>query len=445
MIFEQKNRIHTLARKRIDQFMYHVEIKDPKILFPDFLKNLEGQSYKALIYQQKPRVMIKAGKVQSQLLKFLIAVAQKQNAKIVLMVVKGPEAVANVYLNRQMHLTINTAAIIKKNRKFEDPKLLTYEETGLCALIPRPSNSFALLLLRPFNWKIWSAFLSSLLVAGVVWRLFKGRGAIDNVWTFFAGIFAFFLGQSISFRRNHFILTTMLQIIIFAMIILSCLYQGELSANMIEPPTHRKLSTFDELYESDYKLLMSEYGNFMMSKFDNYEKIQPRINTSGKNLYDANFKILANEKYALVMQCYLAEFSFEHSNAKKFYYLLDHQILKHFVRLEASYINPYLDRLQELMDWSFEAGLQQAWKVTFNLNIYKPQSTEVETFLKLGDFGQVFCILGIGLLAATLVYIIEILHHNFGENLYMRWIFFKDEIFLWRNSRRVRRFRVQTV
>lgn len=443
LICESSNRIYTLARKHINQIIYYGDMTDPKILFPDVLKNLEGNYYRVLVYQQVPRVIIKSNKVQSELGEFLKIVVMKQNAVINLKVVNGPTDVINYYNNRAMHLTINTAAVINYDDKFDNPKLLTYEENGYCALIPKPSSSFELILLKPFNWQIWIACLSSLLVAGNVWRLFKGRGAVDNVWTYLAGVYAFFLGQSISFRNNHFILTTMLQIIIFAIIILSCLYQGELTASMIEPPAEQKLSTFDELYESDYKLLVGDYGNFLMSNFENYEAFQSRINVSVEFLANANFKSLANDNYALIMRCYLAKYELENKGAKEYYYLLDHQILKYFVRLEASYNNPYFDRLQELMDWSFEAGLHQAWKMMVNLLSYKLQTADDEVFLKLKDFKQVFCILGIGLLVATLVFIMEIVYHKFGENIYMRWIYFKDEIFLWRNSRRVRNFRVR--
>lgn len=443
LVCEKNDRILTIARNEIKKFFGYMDVDNPEILFPEVLKNLNGNSYQVLIYEQVPRVFGSSKAVQSNLIYFLAAVVKKQNARVNVIKVDGPRNLIEPYKNRKMHLTLNDGAVLTNAKN--DPKLLTYEETGYCALIPRPkSSSFELVLLRPFGWKIWSAFGSSLIAAGIIWRLYKGRGAVDSVWRFFCGIFAFFLNQSIAFRNNHIILTTMLQIIFFAIIILSCLYQGELSAYMIEPPTEPKLSTFDELYESDYKLMVSGLANSIMQSFDNYERIRSRINASGSILNDVDYEELANDNYAIVMQCYLAEYIMEsYSKAKDFYYQLDHQILKHYVRLDASYNNQFLERLQELMDWSFEAGLSKAWDVFQEIKSYKPQPKEEEIFLKLKDFEQIFVLYGIGLLIATMVFIMEILIHKYSENLYMRWIYLKDEIFLWRNSRRVRRFRVR--
>ena len=63
-------------------------------------------------------------------------------------------------------------------------------------------------------------------------------------------------------------------------------------------------------------------------------------------------------------------------------------------------------------------------------------------FLELQDFSQTFAVLGIGLALSFLVFLGEFFYHRYSENVYMRWIFLKDEIYIRRIQRRNQRFRV---
>ena len=110
-------------------------------------------------------------------------------------------------------------------------------------------------------------------------------------------------------------------------------------------------------------------------------------------------------------------------------------------------MNPLLERVQQFMDWSFEGGLQQAWEVFMNKAV-KLLPKNDRQFLELKDFSQVFALLGIGLFISALICLMEFLYHKYSEDLYMRWVFFKDEMYIRRIQRRnlqLRRVQVHPV
>lgn len=416
---------------------------DPEVLYPDILKDLRGYNYRVLVYHEEPRVLINESYVKSQFVDFLLAVGRKQNAGFNLIQPVNVEASVEFFENRLVDLTLNTGIIFMSSK---DTKLFTYEETGYCALIPKSKMIFfKLLLAQPFNWKIWTALFSSIAVFAVIWRLFKNFGAIDSVWRVLAGISATFVGQSLEFRNNRRILTILLQIFIILAMFLGSLYQGELTAFMMESFEEEKLENFEELYESDLNLLTSPYFLKVMQNFENYETIKDRINGSGKRLNDQNFQELAENNYALIMPCSLAENILKKFELNDIFYLLDDQIFKYFVQLEASFLNPYINRLQLIMDWCFEGGLHKAWNSFMGTSVIKPELPEIRKFLNLGDFNQIFIIFGILLFIATLVFVGEIFYHKFGENFYMNWIYLKDEFYIRRIQWRRRNQRARVV
>lgn len=52
-------------------------------------------------------------------------------------------------------------------------KLYTYSTVSYCAFIPIPEKSSPMPLIDAFEWRIWVAFVISVLVMGIVWQLYK--------------------------------------------------------------------------------------------------------------------------------------------------------------------------------------------------------------------------------------------------------------------------------
>ena len=89
----------------------------------------------------------------------------------------------------------------------------------------------------------------------------------------------------------------------------------------------------------------------------------------------------------------------ENKAVSEFYYLLPEKFLTCFIQLEASYLNPFIERLQYYMDLSFQAGLPYIWEVFMSYgNPYKKimRHTDDLTYLKFEDLAQVFSILIVG-------------------------------------------------
>lgn len=404
---EVQNQIVTYAHMDYGQVAVLFNQDDPKQLYPDHLKDMHGYNYRVLFYNQMPKVKFENGHLASPWNFFLIALAEKQNAKIHGVYLKNRSELFKYFDTRQMDFTINSGTHVEMSY----PQLLTYEETGYCALIPmNQSKLFFFILIEPFDWKIWLAFFVSLTAAAMIWRLFKKHRAEDSALRLVFGILAFFLGQSVAFRNNHRILMTVLQIFIFAMLILGCLYQGQITSSMIDPNVVKKITTFDELFDSDLNLIVDQHFDFKMRESEGYLRAKSRANVSGH--LRANFTIDISEIHAtMVMPCYLAEYYMLKSKVSQKYYLLDDRILSHYNFLLASYMNPFLERLQLLMDWSFEAGLPYAWNLFATELKTKFERAKQREYLELEDFSEVFCILAIGLTASTIVFFMEIFVH----------------------------------
>lgn len=102
-----------------------------------------------------------------------------------------------------------------------------------------------------------------------------------------------------------------------------------------------------------------------------------------------------------------------------YYYILPEKFLPYYNRLEASFMNPYITRMQYYMDKAFEAGLPYIWKVYSYSYFYKIKNVKRGkdvTFLKLDDLYQVFSVLMIGSTISLLVFLSEIFSYECFRN-----------------------------
>ena len=102
------------------------------------------------------------------------------------------------------------------------------------------------------------------------------------------------------------------------------------------------------------------------------------------------------------------------------FYMLPETFLWDFVRLEGSYMNPFMERFQFYMDLSFQAGLPHMWKVIEKLD--QSRHSVVDTSdnldsLRFEDLHEVFKVLGIGLAASVFMFLFEIFYHDCLVNI----------------------------
>lgn len=322
---------------------------------------------------------------------------------------------------------------------FDDAKKLNiYDQWEACFLVttPSPEIKFQIVLLMPFDKSIWIGISVSLVVSAVIWKLFRTFGTSDSHWRFLFSLYGIFLFQGVKMHKNHLVLMILLQIFVFVIYIFGNLHQGMVTSFKIQQLDIKKFKTFEELLESDYKIAVTSQIDRLYRDTEIY---QAAIRQN--RLYQNEDPIIEtfHEKFAMTHACELIEYR-KHfrslngtSQGEK--YLVQQRIFIRLVDAEAGIFNPYILRFQELMDWSFEAGLPKAWNLNFKLalrqilnhsNNFEEESSGDLTF---SDIAPMFLILIIGSLTATFVLLIEIFHHDFISELSLEYFLKKLEKF----------------
>jgi len=414
--------VFTSVTGRFSIYSYQV---DQSLMFPDKLRSMDRYQYKIIVYDQPPRVKIKNNVISTPLLYFLQAVTSVQNSRLYLTVIDDYHLMRNLWYDKKMHLTLNTGVIFNH----PEPKLLTYEESGYCALVPLPPKIplFQSIFIKPFDGLTWMFLVITTACSVIVWWMFRGRGAVDSPWLLCYGMFVMFIGQGVDFsRRNRLVLTILLQLIIGMIWIVSNAYEGVITSFMIQPIHENRIETFDDLVASDYEIMTDEVFVLKMSGSEAYKILEPRVNSSGQKLGSEFAYEVMRQHYVFVMKCDRTELLIDESltqsgrKISEFYYLMPQKFLLHLEQLEASFLNPFLERFQYYMDLSFQAGLMQIWKVFDSLSNPGKKTDEpadAQAYLKLEDLTQVFSILVTGYAISIVVLLIEIFFHDFLKKL----------------------------
>jgi hypothetical protein len=258
--------------------------------------------------------------------------------------------------------------------------------------------------------------------------MFRHRGAVDSPLLLGYGMFVYFIGQGVDFsRRNRTILTILIQLIILMIFVLSNAYEGVITSFMIQPMQENRLKTVDDLVASDYEILADEVFNFIIKDDQRLNSLKSRLTIRKKLDSNIFLKEISTKRYVFIKKCDIAEYEITMlaATGHECCYLLPDKITTSYVKLESSYLNAFLERMQYYMDFCFQAGLQHIWKIVANQDFYKRlkviHSDEIE-YLKLKDLGQVFLVLGIGCGLSSFAFLIEIAFHDCLRNLKLRYL-----------------------
>lgn len=419
-----------VMRKLRDSMSIYRNVYKSKIIFPDKLKNLNGYAYKVVIHQQPPRLVIENRTIRTPLSNFLSIIGKVQNATFNFFAINDYRDLAIVWEKRQMDLTLNDA-IAYPTAQY--PKLLTYEETGYCALVPRPPKvpMSEMIYVKPFDMYTWMLLIFTITCCGVVWKMFHGRGAVGSHWLLIYGIFVMFIGQGVDYsRRNRMVLSILLELIILMIFVLSNAYEGVITSFMIQPIQENRLERFDQILAGKYEIMTDEAFAWTVKDSKEFQAVKSRINTSAVQMHSRYGYELIRQKYVFIRNCYIAEHDINSKitadmSVSDFYYLLPERIINYYVRLEASYFNPFIERLQYYMDLCYQAGLPHLWKIYSSDGASKKsnqQSSPEPDILHLADLLQVFYILFIGYSVAALFLLIEIFFQDVLKNLRLAYL-----------------------
>ncbi|CAG9811085.1 unnamed protein product [Chironomus riparius] len=395
------------------------------LVFPDKLRDMNGHMYTILAYNQVPRVIINNNKVSSTIVPFMHAVTKLQNSRHQLYIIKDLREFRKLWMDRSFDFSLSYGVFMDSS----EPKLQTYEENGYCALVPLPPKTtfFQSIIIEPFDGLTWLFFFLTIACSVAVWWMFRGRGAVDSPWLLGYGMFVMFIGQGVDFsRKNRLVLDILLELIIVMVWILCNAYEGVISSFMIQPIHEQRLQTFDDLVASDHVFMSDNTFASLISGSDSFKLLNSRLDTSVLEKSMHLSLELVRQHWVFFITCDQAEIILDkklmqiNQTVSELYYLLPEKFLPFLIDLEASYLNPFLERFQYYMDISFQAGLPYIWKVFYSkINPYKKiySFTDEFEYLKLEDFTQVFTILISGYVLSFGLILIEIFFHDILKKL----------------------------
>lgn len=389
-------------------------------LFPDKLKDLNGYEYKVIF--QVLRIYQKLNiDIPMKYFYFVDSVAKVQNANVKLQKLNASAEnelkLIEMFDNRLIDLLLNE----RSKRLVKILQLQIYEENDFCAVIPMNSK---FLKLRKYQAKFFKAhfmFILIVLIFGAaVWRLFKNYGSKHSHWKFICAVLASCLGQNVSIRKEKWILKLLLQLFIFSNVFGAILYNSVINSIYISPLYLNYYKSFNDLMESGEPLTVDDYFDEVMTGNFNYEilKLEDKISIF-KYVNVFPNRIVTN---ITILRCNFMKhvLKFQNVDPDSFYHLPG-SIMPYYNQLATGSHNPFLDRLQAFMDWSFEAGLPMKWEKMSEIKQenkgYDVMKVISDEYLKLKHLKSILYIFVAGISLAMIVFLMEIFYHDFMEKL----------------------------
>lgn len=326
------------------------------------------------------------------------------------------------------------------------PKLTIYEEEDFCAMIPMKKSLTALqaaFLDYSFDLIIWFLWLLSIAIGSVVWKLLN-RFDGNSHWRFSSAVLAMIIGQTIEVRTKRKILIFMLHIFLVSTFYMKNVYEGVLTATMVNTIESSRYSTFDEVLQSDikYNFVVTPKVHSWMKILSSYEKVHDRVLTAATYMPSL---LLASQKIVIVNYCSNIKHRMimkKPDLASLYYYMLPQKLLVHHKGLDVGLASPYLERWQNIINRAYETGLIKAWDFFIGVDellrkMRGRDHIEEYSVLTVEDILPVIIRTGIFFLFALFIFLCEIFYKEFLSKL--SWDLFVKK------PERLRRLRVRRV
>lgn len=216
----------------------------------------------------------------------------------------------------------------------------------------------------------------------------------------------------------------LLQILIFAIFIISNGYQSFVTSFMLDSVRQPLLKTIDDLLDSDLKILYSWSFEYMQENNPKFQKMMAENRFSSPDINDWHKDAVAMN-LAYWDRCEDVKNQIDLLGDGKSYlgqYLINEYIDSIPVDLYTRPFHPYLAEFQQIMDRTFEAGLPVAWNRWYYGKVlgYGENRQKNEAKKEMLDFETIapFClILAIGYISAFIALSFEIFYHDFVSEL----------------------------
>ncbi|CAO1395687.1 unnamed protein product [Diamesa tonsa] len=322
--------------------------------YPDKIKDLKEYPMKIAVYNQYPRIHFGENMYVGLDVPFIRTFSNELNATFKFYRQAKDTSVKDLEQSiayRTYDMCFNTDF----NSMTQDLNLIPLNEfDGFCALIPKEKPiPFYEFIFYPFEKEVWYVLAATLGIGILVWIISKRVNPNASIGSFLFKLYGYFLGQGSS--ESSFLLSQklILQLFIFAFLILGTCYQSLLVALILEPRYSYELKTFDEVKASNLTFAGDNIfiNNYLMvdSEFMP-NKIVPFGNTDNVS-NNANIPELWSLQYGIIFKCSMAETfltsneNFNEDGSTKYYQVAE-KIVTSIEAYPSSRFNPFEDKFK---------------------------------------------------------------------------------------------------
>lgn len=135
-----------------------------------------------------------------------------------------------------------------------------------------------------------------------------------------------------------------------------------------------------------------------------------------KTIEELNFQKLSAERVGLILTCNVVDLLFHN-----YYYRINEKLYSYYVRIPTSPNSVFAERFEELSLKIHESGMKQHWLLNFEgMKVVREREYNREDFMmNLSDMEGAFYCLGIGCVAALLVFLLETFYNECLQ--YLTW------------------------
>lgn len=391
--------------------------------YSDKLRDLKQYTLSIVVYDQYPRIHFSDMMYVGLDVPFILTVVNELNATFQFyrqqdstMIDLGQKITYRSYdmcMNTDFYSMTQELNLIPLN-----------EFDGFCALIPKERPvPFYEFIFYPLEKEVWYVLAVTIGIGIAVWIISKKVNPHGSVGSFMFKLYGYFLGQGSSETSYLLSQKLILQLFIFAFLILGTCYQSLLVALILDPRYSDELKTFDEVKASNLtfaadNLFIENYimvdDQFMPNKIVPFGTVENVVN-------NVNITEVWNLHYGIIFKCSMAEFfmtsndNFNNDGSTRFYQVAE-KIITTMDAYPSSIFNPFEEKLKFIISSVFESGIKHYWKLqsAYDYFFKSVENALIHTepsklFITLEDLVGVFVLFLIGNLIAFIVFIIEII------------------------------------
>ena len=430
--WEEAEELHIYSNSYfLDYDMKRLDQHDDKALdyfYPDKLRDLRRNTVKVVFHGQYPRIYTFGNRLFGADLPFIFTIRDQLNATFLFYKSGIRSSFAESFKELEENIAYRLYDMCV-NTDFhsvtQELNLIPLNEfDGFCALIPKERPiPFYEFIFYPFEKEVWYGLTATIGIGIVAWIISKRVNPNVSVGSFLFKLYGYFLGQGSSGTSYLLSQKLILQLFIFAFLILGTCYQSLLVSLIMDPRYSYELKTFEEVKASNLtftadKIFIENYLIFDREFMPN--QIVP-FSTFRNQSNSVNTTEMWSLRHGIIFKCSMAEIFMTSSDnynddGTTRYYQVAEKIVTTMDAYPSSVFNPFEEKLKFIISSIFESGIKHYWKLQSAYDYYFKSvnnalvhTEPLKLFITLEDLVGVFVLFLIGNLIALIVFLIEII------------------------------------